>query len=52
MKYTYEIIMDELNNKTLKRTDENDVVCWIPLNPNNSDYQAYLQSLEVNNDPR
>jgi len=26
----------------LKATDENDVISFIPLDPSNSDYQAYL----------
>ena len=40
--YTYEIIMDELGNETLKRTDAEGIVSWIPLEFANSDYQAYL----------
>ena len=43
MKYTYEVITDELStNQTIKRTDENGLVVWIPCDPANSDYQAYL----------
>lgn len=42
MKYTYEIIMDELGNEILKRTNEEGVVTWIPLELANSDYQKYL----------
>jgi len=47
MKYTYEEITtikpngDEVVN-TLKRTDENGVVVYIPLDESNSDYQRYL----------
>ena len=41
MKYTYEVITNDLS-KVLKRTDENGVECWIPIDPTNSDYQAYL----------
>ena len=43
MEYTYEIITDELSQiQTIKRTDANDLVAWIPTDPTNSDYQAYL----------
>jgi len=42
MTYTYEIIMDELGNETLKRTDEQGLVTWIPMEFANSDYQRYL----------
>ena len=42
MKYTYEEITDELGNEIIKRTDEKDVVAWIPKDPANSDYQRYL----------
>ena len=33
----------------IKRTDENGVVAYVPKDPANSDYQAYLKSLEENN---
>ena len=45
MKYTYEIIETETLSgivETIKRTDENGLVSWIPLDPANSDYQRYL----------
>jgi len=42
MKYVYEEITDELGGKMIKRTDENGLVAWIPLDEGNSDYQAYL----------
>lgn len=45
MEYTYEIIMDELGNEILKRTDADGVVSWIPLEFANSDYKAYLESI-------
>ena len=38
-KYTYEI-KSELN--IVLRTDEQGIVCSIPIDPANSDYQAYL----------
>jgi hypothetical protein len=45
MKYTYEIIT-ATNASTLKRTDINGEVTWIPINEANSDYQTYLKQLE------
>jgi hypothetical protein len=38
MKYTYEIITDQLGNTMLLRSDE----AWIPMDESNADYQAYL----------
>lgn len=31
---------------TIKRTDEDGKIWWIPVDESNSDYQAYLKSLE------
>jgi hypothetical protein len=42
MKYTYEEVTDELSGKMIKRTDEDGLVAWIPLDTGNSDYQRYL----------
>jgi hypothetical protein len=43
MTYTYEIIKHELNqSETIKRTDENGLIAWIPTDLANSDYQRYL----------
>jgi len=42
MEYTYEIKNTEFGQMIL-RSDS----AWIPIDPANSDYQAYLQSLEV-----
>jgi hypothetical protein len=39
---TYETITTDLGSKIIKRTDESGAVSWIPLDPANSDYQAYL----------
>ena len=48
MKYTYEIEIGELSKvEVLKRTDENGRVSFIPMDEANSDYQAYLASLEA-----
>jgi hypothetical protein len=44
--YTYELIVDDLG-EVVKRTDENGLVAWIPTDPANPDYQAYLRSLDV-----
>lgn len=41
MIYTYEEI-EERGEIIIKRTDENGAVSWIPTDPANSDYQAYL----------
>lgn len=43
MKYTYEVITDELSQgKIIKRTDADGLIAWIPMDEANSDYQAYL----------
>lgn len=46
MKYTYEDVTDDFGNKSIKRTDEDGLVAWIPMDAGNSDYQAYLKSLD------
>jgi hypothetical protein len=43
----YEIIEDLLGIKYIKATDNNKVISIIPTDPVNSDYQAYLASLEA-----
>ncbi len=48
MIYTYEIITAK-GFDSLKRTDENGEVCWIPINESNSYYQEYLKWAEENN---
>jgi hypothetical protein len=46
---TYEIITSALDNsKIIKRVNEDGTESWIPTDPANSDYQAYLKSLEEN----
>ena len=48
MKYIYEEVMTESftgKNTIIKRTDEDGSVWWIPTDPANSDYQAYLRWL-------
>ena len=41
---TYELIKNEvlIGSDVIKATDENGKVLWIPCDPANSDYQAYL----------
>ena len=39
----YEILISELDKSTMiQRTDEDGSIWFIPLDPANSDYQAYL----------
>jgi hypothetical protein len=45
MEYTYEVI-ENYNGEVIKRTDEDGNKAWIPFDPANSDYQAYLAQLE------
>ena len=48
-KYTYEIPLDRegnLRTDVIIRIEDN---AYIPTDPTNSDYQAYLKSLEENN---
>jgi hypothetical protein len=45
MGYIYEHINNEDSGETIKRTDENGLIAWIPIDENNSDYQEYLKSL-------
>jgi hypothetical protein len=49
MKYTYELIEDtNINSQSIKRVDEEGNESFIPIDPANSDYQAYLKYLEEN----
>lgn len=45
MKYTY-TINESLTGTIIARTDENGNVAFIPKDLGNSDYQAYLKSLD------
>ncbi len=42
----YEIIQTPFGGEILKRTDEDGKEWFIPKDPANSDYQAYLKSLD------
>jgi hypothetical protein len=42
MKPIYEKVTTELGYTNIKRTDADGTICWIPIDPANSDYQAYL----------
>jgi hypothetical protein len=47
MEYTYEVVSTDLGVDVIKRTNSDDTVTFIPMDENNSDYQAYLASLEA-----
>lgn len=38
----YEEVIENGVVTTIKKTDTNGVISWIPIDPANSDYQAYL----------
>jgi hypothetical protein len=42
MKYTYETITNESGVETIVKTNEDGSISFIPSDPANSDYQAYL----------
>jgi hypothetical protein len=42
IKPIYEEITDQFGVVSIKRTDPNGAVWWIPADPANSDYQRYL----------
>jgi hypothetical protein len=43
---TYEVLTGMMGNTIIRRTDKNGEVWYIPDDPANSDYQAYLASQE------
>lgn len=47
MEYTYEFVENSLGGQSLKRTDADGNVWWIPQDEGNSDYQAYLNPDKV-----
>ena len=46
MKPTYAIITTWDNTKVITRDNEDGSITYIPIDPANSDYQAYLKSLD------
>ena len=47
----YEIVTAEDGVKSLKKTTEDGTVWWLPFDPANTDYQAYLAWVEAGNQP-
>jgi hypothetical protein len=47
MTYTYQVTKDELGAENIIRIGEDGVMAAVPTDPANSDYQAYLASLEA-----
>ncbi len=47
MKSIYEEVTTETGNVLIKRTDTDGRIWWIPTDQSNTDYQAYLESLEA-----
>jgi hypothetical protein len=50
MAVTYNHIQEDLETLTIEHIDrfnEDGTVSWIPIEPDNSDYRAYLASLEA-----
>lgn len=47
----YEIILNQFGQEVLKCVDENEVSKFIPSDPSNSEYQAYLKWVEQGNTP-
>ena len=45
-KPVYEEVTTQLGQEVIKRTDVDGSVWWIPKDPANSDYYAYLRWLE------
>jgi hypothetical protein len=52
MAITYEKQTNAFNQEIIVRTDEAGVVAFIPTDPANSDYQAYLATLAANSAPQ
>ena len=46
---TYKEITTDIGWKYIERINEDDSVSVIPIDPSNSDYQAYLASLDETN---
>ena len=46
IEFSYEEVTTSNGNDYIKRTNDNGSESWIPCDPANSDYQAYLRWLE------
>ena len=46
MKPIYEEVTNDAGAVSLKRTDADGSVWWIPMDESNADYQAYLNPME------
>ena len=46
MKYTYEVNENQFGQNIITKTSANGLILFIPADLANSDYQAYLKSLE------
>lgn len=46
--FTYEAITTDFGGQVIKRTDADGNEAWIPVDPANADYAAYLESLNDN----
>ena len=44
---TYEVIINDVGQEVIKRTDADGKIWWIPAVEANSDYQAYLKRDEA-----
>lgn len=47
MAYTYEKVVSDYGTESIKRTDDNGEISFIPIDEANSDYQAYLNPDKV-----
>ena len=46
---TYKIITNVFDTQYIELTDDNGVIRYVPIDKSNSDYQAYLASLDDTN---
>jgi hypothetical protein len=46
MKIIYELKQDSLENDYIEMTTSDGVISFVPINEENADYQAYLESLK------
>jgi hypothetical protein len=47
----YQLVNSTMGNNCIRKTNENGQVLLIPVNPQNSDYIAYLKFLEEGGQP-